>query len=114
LEGIVDGAPEKGGDVSHGFEGDGLGLTDGTDVTAVASASATAAGVTALDGAGRVVVEAVVGPGDGVGLAGRAILGDGLAPFSCHGLYRVRPSVLFSIRCSAVLEPSAALTRLER
>ena len=63
FEGVVDGAPEQRGDVGHGVQGDGFGLADGADVTAVTGASAFAAGLAAFCGPRRVVVEAVVGTG---------------------------------------------------
>ena len=76
---LVDGPLQQGDDVGHGVEGDGLELAHGTDVTAMAGTPASAAGLAALGGELGVVLEAVGGPADGVGVAGGTFSGRGLA-----------------------------------
>jgi len=61
VEGVVDGLPEQGGDVGHGVEFDRFSLTDGADVTAVTGTPTFAAGLAALGGLGRVVMEKETG-----------------------------------------------------
>jgi hypothetical protein len=70
---------QQGDDVGHGVERDGLGLAHGADVTAMTGKPAFAAGLAALGGELGVVLEAVGGAADGVGVARGAIPGRRLA-----------------------------------